>query len=250
MIDLHCHLLPGVDDGPANVAEALDFAREQVAAGVHTVVCTPHASHGYPRNTGEAITGWTQSLAGDLAAAGIPLELRPGAEVALARAIELDDPELQALHLGDSGWLLLEPPLATDVPRLGSLVHTLQARGHKILLAHPERCAAFHNDPPLLAELVQHGARVQVTASALAGDFGRTVSRLAKAMVDADLVHVVSSDAHDARRRPPGLAAPLKAAGFAWLTEWACEQVPSALLAGEELPPRPAQPRRGLFGRR
>lgn len=253
MIDLHCHLLPGIDDGPADTAAAIEQARVHVAAGVRTVVCTPHVSHGH-RNTSEAIAATTLELRGAFAEAGVELDLRPGAEVSLSRAIELDDGELAQLHLGGGDWLLLEPPLGTDVPRLPQMVAAIQSRGHKVLVAHPERCASFHHDTALLGELVRAGAAAQITAGSLSGRFGRTVQKAAMGMVDADLVHVIASDAHDPQRRPPGLAGPLAEAGLEGLTEWACVDVPAALLAGEPLPPRPAgaapaKRRRGLFRR-
>lgn len=253
MIDLHCHLLPGIDDGPADEAATLDLARAQVAAGVTKVLCTPHAAHGYPANTGDAIIAATEQLRSRLHAAEIPLRIQAGAEVAIARAIELSDDELILLHLGASDWLLLEPPLATDVPRLEQLVGGLQARGHKVLIAHPERCAAFHQDPKLLGELVKRGALAQVTATSLTGVFGRTVAKLARTMVDEGVVHVIASDAHDATRRAPGLAGPLEEAGLGWMTDWACQEVPAAMLGGEPIPPRPQSARtqrRGLLRRR
>lgn len=253
MLDLHCHLLPGIDDGPRALDEAIAQARAHVAAGVATVVCTPHVSQSH-RNTAASIAAATAALQRILDEAGVALRVLPGAEVSLSRAIELDDHELRSLHLAGSGWLLLEAPLATDVPRLAQTVQGLQARGHRILLAHPERCAAFHRDPQLLGVLVRHGALAQVTAGSLTGDFGRTVERLARAMVDDELVHVVASDAHDLYRRAPGLAEPLRQAQFAALTPWACAEVPAALLAGAEVPPRPLMRapsrRRGLLRRR
>jgi protein-tyrosine phosphatase len=251
VIDLHCHLLPSLDDGPADVATALDEARAHVAAGVTEVVCTPHVSHGYG-NTAAGIAIATAAFQDDLNAAGIPLTVKAGAEVSLARAIELPDDELRALHLAGSEWLLLEPPLSSDVPRLSELVRSLHSRGHQILIAHPERCSSFHSDHDLLATLVEDGALVQLTAGSIGGQFGRTVQKLALDMVRRDLVHVVASDAHDPTRRAPGLAEPLAANGLEALTPWACQAVPAAMLAGDELPPRPAGAagkRRGLFRR-
>jgi protein-tyrosine phosphatase len=242
VIDAHCHLLPGVDDGPGDVDATLTMARAQVAAGIHKVVCTPHVNHGYPANTAAAILTQVQTLREQLHAASIPLRIQAGAEVALSRAIELPDDELTLLHLGASEWLLLEPPLAADVPRIEQLIQGLQARGHRILIAHPERCAAFHHDPKLLTTLIGHGALAQVTATSLTGQFGRTVTKLARTMVNEHVVHVIASDAHDTHRRAPGLATPLHDAGFGWLTDWACHDVPRAMLASERIPPRPTAP--------
>lgn len=252
MIDLHCHLLPGIDDGPPDAEASIEQARLHVAAGVETVVCTPHVSHSH-RNTAASIGEATAALRETLASAGVPLRVEPGAEVSLSRAIELDDDELAALHLGGGPWLLLEPPLGSEVPRLAQMVAGIQARGHRVLVAHPERCSAFHQDSALLGELVRAGATAQVTAASLTGQFGRTVQKLAMGMVEAELVHVIASDAHDPVRRGPGLAGPLAAAGLEGLTAWACTEVPAAMLAGDPLPPRPAnavKPRRKGFFRR
>ncbi|MFT4035858.1 MAG: hypothetical protein QM679_09835, partial [Patulibacter sp.] len=223
---------------------ALELARAQVAAGVREVACTPHVNRGYPANTSSAIARWAVEFQQQLDGAQLPLRIHAGAEVAVATAIELGDDELSGLHLGSSNLLLLEPPLATDLPRLEQLVLGLQRRGHQILVAHPERCVAFHRDPKLLGALVRQGVYAQVTAGSLAGAFGRTVAKLARTMVDEQVVQVVASDAHDVLRRPPGLAEPLTAAGYEWLTEWACEEVPAALISGEAPSPMPSPPRR------
>lgn len=252
MIDLHCHLLPGIDDGPPTMEASLEQARLHVAAGVETVVCTPHVSQSYG-NTAESIAAGVVELQGALDEAGIALKVLPGAEVSLSRAIALSDDELTALHLGGSGWLLVEPPLGSDVPRLAQIIGGLQGRGHKVLVAHPERCAAFHHDHDLLAELVANGALVQITATSFTGQFGRTVERLARTMLDQDLVHVVASDAHDAVGRPPGLAGPLTEAKLEQLSPWSTQEVPAAMLAGTDIPPGPsiaAKGRRSFFRRR
>lgn len=254
MIDLHCHLLPAIDDGPAELAGALAQAGLHLNAGVGTVVCTPHVSHGY-RNSSASIRASLEAFAAALERAGLDLQVLPGAEVSLSRAVEIDDDELTALHLGQGPWLLLEPPLASDVPRLEQLVAGIHARGHQILVAHPERCAAFHRDRDLLPALVRAGAAVQLTAGSLSGQFGRTVRKLALDMIDAELVHVVSSDAHDPENRSPGLSSHLANAGLDGLVDWACADVPLAMLDGRPLPPRPigirsGSRRKGFFGRR
>lgn len=251
MIDLHCHLIPGIDDGPADVAGAVAEARAHVAAGITDVACTPHVTHSY-LNTAAGIDQRVEEFRGELSAAGVPLRIHRGAEVSLARAIELGEDELVELHLGDGPFLLVEPPLSTEMPRMAQLMEGIQARGHRVLIAHPERCAGFHRDAGLLEEMVGAGALAQVTAGSLTGQFGRTVQKLARQMVDAGLIHVVASDAHDERRRGPGLAAPLQEAGLEALTEWACLEVPRAILSGAPIPegpPKLPSRRRGLFRR-
>lgn len=252
MIDLHCHILPGIDDGPADLEGSLAMAREHVARGTSTVIATPHVSWDYPTTTDE-ITAGVATVNAALREEGIPLEVLAGAEVALTRAVDLSPEQLAGLRLGDGPWLLLEAPISVDSPGVEGLVGIVQSRGVRVLLAHPERCASFHTDPDLLARLVAGGCLAQVTANALTGFFGRTVQAAARRYVDAGLVHVVSSDSHDATHRSPGMVREMDEAGYAPLTEWMGEQVPRSLLAGIPYPPRPAfqpvAPRRRWFRR-
>jgi protein-tyrosine phosphatase len=111
MIDLHCHILPGVDDGPATEQDAIDLARGARADGVTKIVATPHVDHAYPKLRSGVIRGAVGGLQARLDAAQVDVALDTGAEVSFTRALELDDAELQALTLGGSGWLLLECPL-------------------------------------------------------------------------------------------------------------------------------------------
>lgn len=120
------------------------------------------------------------------------------------------------------------------------MIGAIQARGNRVLIAHPERCVGFHRDPAMLERLVRGGALAQVTASALTGFFGRTVQRLALDFADRGLVQVVAADAHDPVRRAPGIRPHLTAAGLDPLAEWLAEAVPAAILAGAPIPPRPA----------
>lgn len=253
VIDLHCHILPGIDDGPDSVDASLAMARAQVAAGVHTVVATPHVSWNYA-NTAGSIAPATDALQEAITDAGIPLRVLPGAEVALTRAVDLTAEQLAELRLGDSPWLLLEPPIAVDSPGIEGMIGLVQSRGCRVLLAHPERCMAFHSDPDLLSRLVRSGCRAQVTAGSLSGAFGRTVQALSLRFLDAGLIHVVASDAHDDAYRRPGMRPEIDDAGYAPLAGWLTAENPGAILENRPLPPRPAfapdRPRRGRWLRR
>jgi len=239
VIDLHCHLLPGIDDGPQTVEGSLALARVAAELGTRAIVATPHVSWRYA-NDSTTIA----HLAGEIGTAvsedGLALEVVAGAEVAMTRMPELSPEERSALTLGDGPWLLLEPPFSSVLSGLEQLVLELEGEGHRVLLAHPERCQAFHRDTELLEALVHDGVLVSITAGSLAGSFGETVRRFALELVEAGLVHNVASDAHDAQKRPPSIARELEQAGFATLTSWLTEEVPAALLAGEQqIPPRP-----------
>jgi protein-tyrosine phosphatase len=120
------------------------------------------------------------------------------------------------------------------------MVDDLQARGHRVMLAHPERCAVFHRDPALLQSLVDEGALASITAGSLVGRFGGVVRRFALALFEAELVHNVASDFHSIVRRPPGAVGELEQAGLGGFADWLTQDVPAAILDGREIPPRPA----------
>ncbi len=238
MIDLHTHVLPGIDDGPETIEGSVELARAAVAAGARTLVATPHVSWTYP-NDADTIGARVEELQARLDAEGIPLELRAGAELAMTRLVDMRTEELLALRLGGGGWLLVEPPFSPTVTGLVPLVFELQRQGHEILLAHPERCPAFHREPELLRELVSEGVLTSVTAGSLVGRFGGEVRRFALKMAREKLIHNVTSDTHDTVRRPPGIAAELRKGGLGPLERWLTEEVPGAILSGAGIPPRP-----------
>jgi protein-tyrosine phosphatase len=238
VIDLHCHVLPGIDDGPETIEGSLALARAAAASGTATLVATPHVSWRYP-NEAATIARLVEELNTRLDAEGIPLQVRPGAEIAMTRAAELEPAELGRLGLGGGQWLLVECPFTPVATGMDALVLDLQRRGHHVVLAHPERCPAFHRDRRPLEMLVREGVLTSITAGSLVGRFGGTVQRFAMQLVRDELVHNVASDTHDLERRPPGMGAELEAAGLQDLTQWLTRTVPAAMLGGEEVPPRP-----------
>lgn len=238
MIDLHCHILPGIDDGPGTIAESVALARAAAAAGTRTIVATPHVSWRYP-NDSDTIGSLTAQVNERLAREGIPLDVRTGAEIAMTRAPELDARELSELRLGAGPWLLLEPPFSPAITGFAAVVGELRSKGHRIVLAHPERCPAFHHDPQALEALVERGVLTSVTAGSLIGRFGGEVRRFALSMFDRGWVHNVASDAHNAHGRPPGMASELADARLGDMADWLTRAVPEAILSGNEIPPRP-----------
>ncbi len=246
MIDLHAHLAAGIDDGPATAEDALTMARAAVDAGTETLVATPHVDDHFgltPRAILEAIARTRRAVA----AAGIPLEVVPGAELALERYPALTPSELGALSLGRGSWILLECPLSRDAGPLEHVVFDLQVRGFDVLLAHPERSPGLVRDPDRLRALVERGACCSITTGSLRGQFGREPQRAAHRLLRAGLVHNLASDAHDARRRAPGLRGVLAGAGEGAeaLEDWLCREVPRAILDGGPLPALPAMEIRG-----
>jgi protein-tyrosine phosphatase len=248
MIDLHAHILPGIDDGPPTAEAALEMARVAVAAGTKAIATTSHVEHRFSLGPSD-IAGARAALAERLAAEGIALELLAGGEIAPDRLPALDDDTLRALTLGGGPYVLFECPFAPVGAGMEMMVADLQQRGFGVLLAHPERSPTFQRDLGLLTRLVERGALAQVTTGALAGSFGDVPRRAALAMLQQGLVHVLASDAHDARHRAPDLRAHgdvLDPEQHAWMTTAA----PAAIVAGTPLPPRPPLPRaRGMRAR-
>lgn len=239
MIDLHCHVLPGIDDGPARIEESVELAQDASADGARVLVATSHVNRRYDNDAGVIAAG-VEQVNERLAEEGVAVSVRPGAEISLSRAVELPREELERLTLGGGPWLLIEPPFSPVATGLDILLLDLQRQGHRIVLAHPERCPALRRDPHLLRLLVGQGMLTSITAGSLTGRFGSEVRRFAASMVEEGIVHNVASDAHDRDSRPAGIAGPLRSAGLSAYADWWTREVPGAILAGEELPRRPA----------
>ncbi len=239
MIDLHCHVLPGIDDGPETIEGSLALGRASGEAGVRTIVATPHVNRRYP-NDAATIARLVGELNERLRAREIAVEVLPGAEIALTSAVDMAPEQLADLGLGGGSWLLVEPPFTPAAAGIDAVVFDIVRRGHRVVLAHPERCPAFHRDRAVLESLVRAGVLTSITAGSLVGGFGGDVRRFALGLVHDGLVHNVASDAHDHSTRPPGIAAELDQACLRPLAGWFTEQVPAAILADEEIPPPPA----------
>jgi protein-tyrosine phosphatase len=247
-IDLHSHVLPGLDDGPPDMDGSLALARAAVGAGTRVMAATPHVGQRYAVVPGE-LPDRVAALREALHAAGIPLDVVTGGELAASVAANLSVPELEAIALDGGSCVLLECPFARTGRLMPALVAHLQELGFRVLLAHPERSPECLREPELTAALVEGGAYVQVTAASLDGQFGRTVRRYALALLDAGLVHVVASDAHDADARGPDLVDPVARAirhaglppGTARLLT---EDAPRALLDDAPIPRAGARARR------
>ncbi len=249
MIDLHCHVLPGIDDGPKTIEGSLAIARAAAAAGIDTLVATPHVAASYD-NDAATIAGLVADLSLRLADEGIPITVLPGAEIAITHIPELDPQQLSLLGLGGGPWLLVEPPFSPVAPGLEATLLDLRRQGHRLVLAHPERCAALQKDHDVLRSLAGAGVLMSITAGSLVGRFGGEVRRHALAMAREGLIHNVTSDAHDDVRRAPGLAEEIEHAGMGPLTEWLTTLVPQAVLADQPIPAAPPNPVGGSRGPR
>ena len=217
MIDLHSHILPGVDDGARSMAEAVELCRAAADDGCTAIVATPHQRRAEWWNGDR---GWLVALASslrrELHEREIAIEVRLGAEVHVDTQLLAEVEQLPAgsiLPLAGTHYLLLElaghPPAGPGVPPGAGaaihLIHELVVAGWHPVLAHPEHIRWLAEDMPLVERLVSLGAALQVTAMSLTGGFGRRPQQCVQALLDAGLVHFVASDCHDLQRRPPGL---------------------------------------------
>ena len=206
MIDLHCHMLPGIDDGAPDRAVALAMARCAVADGIRVTACTPHIYPGLYENNREGIARNVADFQQLLDEEGIALKLVIGADTHLAPDLAAGIREGRVPTLNNSRYLLLEPPHHTAPPRFEESVFALRASGVIPVITHPERLSWIEENYPVFQRLVQGGSWMQVTSGALTGRFGARPRYWAERMIDEGLVHILATDSHHIDRRPPLLA--------------------------------------------
>lgn len=206
MIDLHCHLLPGIDDGAVDLDDSLAMARAAVADGITVTACTPHIFPGLYENKGPDIRQAIARLRAALEEADIPLRLVTGADVQLAVDLAGGLKSGAILSLNDSRYFLFEPPHHTAPPRLEETVFNIMAAGWQPVVTHPERLHWIENHYDTMCKLAHAGAWMQLTAGSVTGRFGRRAKYWSERMLDEGLVHILATDAHNMRNRAPRLA--------------------------------------------
>jgi protein-tyrosine phosphatase len=207
VIDLHCHILPGIDDGAGDLSVSLTMAEAAVTQGVTVLACTPHILPGLYHNDGPAIREATRALQDMLDQNGIPLRLVTGADVHMAPNFLAGLRSGQLLSIADSRYVLVEPPHHTAPPQLEDFFFNLTVAGYVPVLTHPERLSWVPSRYETIKKLVRMGVWMQITAGSFTGAFGRNALYWAEKMLDDGCVHLVASDAHDVERRPVNLAA-------------------------------------------
>ena len=240
LIDLHCHILPALDDGALDIADSVAMAREAAGDDISVVCATPHIRDDHDVRI-EELPDRIAALQDELERNGVALRIAPGAEVALSAAERLGNEQLCELSLDGGGWILLEPPPGPITPDLLALAERLASAGTPALIAHPERHAGADFERRL-RELVRCGCLIQWTADFIArqdsGDPDAPILRLAR----EGLVHVLASDAHSSHvGRPLCLSAGidrLREVCTAAQVRWIAEEAPAAIISGE----RPALP--------
>ncbi|MEW6698379.1 MAG: tyrosine-protein phosphatase [Bacillota bacterium] len=203
MIDLHCHILPGLDDGPPGIETSLELARAAVNEGIHTIAATPHCIPEVFFNERQAVLEAVAEFQGRLDAEHVPLKIAPGMEVHLTLDLAERITKGSVLTLNDAGkYILLEFPMNT-VPRYAEqVIFELMLKGIKPIIAHPERNREIIENPNLLYGFMEKGCLIQVTAGSLTGKFGSRVQQRTRDFVQLGWVDFIASDAHDPLRRP------------------------------------------------
>jgi protein-tyrosine phosphatase len=206
MIDLHCHILSCIDDGASDRAVSLEMAKAFVADGVEVVACTPHILPGLYANTGPQIRSATAQLQQVLDREGVPLQLVTGADNHITPSFVAQLQSGHLLSLADSRYVLVEPPHHLAPPRMEELFFNILVAGYVPILTHPERLSWIDSQYAAIKRLARAGVWMQITAGSLAGAFGKRARYWAELMLDEGCVHILATDAHDTRRRPPNLS--------------------------------------------
>lgn len=205
MIDIHLHILPGVDDGPANLEDALSLARCLVQEEVHVAVATPHYNDEFPRLSAREIFERVQDLQQQLDRHTIPLRLLVGHEALIKPGLVEDIQSGRLATLNGSRYLLLELWNSSWLPGTEQVIFELRAFGVVPVLAHPERYWVIQQDSGRLAALLEQGVLTQLTAGSLVGMQGNTIRKCAETLLKGGLIHCIASDAHGPGRRPPAI---------------------------------------------
>jgi protein-tyrosine phosphatase len=215
VIDLHCHLLPGIDDGSGSLAESVEMARLAVADCISVAACTPHILPGVYDSSGPAIRAGIAALQRKLDEAEVPLLLVCGADVHMAPNLLEGLRDRSIPSLGDSRYFLLEPPHGILPPRFDDCLFGLVSAGYVPVITHPERLGWIETHYFVIEQAVRIGAWMQLTAGSIVGRFGKRARYWSERMLEEGLAHIIASDAHNTDHRPPVMSGAFEvAAGF------------------------------------
>ncbi|ASK62278.1 tyrosine protein phosphatase [Virgibacillus phasianinus] len=201
MIDIHCHILPGIDDGAQTESDSIAMANAAVDQGIDTIIATPHHMNGKYENSKQDIITHVNVLNDLFQEEDIPLTILPGQEIRMNGEIidELEDGIIQSLN--HSKYLFVEFP-SSSVPRYAKqMLFDIQLAGYKPVIVHPERNQVLIEHPSMLYEFVKKGSLTQITAGSLCGKFGKNLQKFSHQLVEANLTHFIASDAHNTTSR-------------------------------------------------
>ncbi|WP_132008286.1 tyrosine-protein phosphatase [Mesobacillus foraminis] len=201
MIDIHCHILPGIDDGAQHIDNSIDMAKKAVQDGIHTIIATPHHKNGRYDNPKREILKKVEELNKRLREENIEVTILPGQEPAINGDLLENYLKDEILSLNNTHYQFVELP-SSHVPRYTiQMLFELQLKGLTPIIVHPERNQEIQERPDLLFKMIEKGALAQVTAGAICGKFGKRVKNLSFDLIEANLVHFIASDAHNVYKR-------------------------------------------------
>ncbi len=207
MIDLHSHILPGLDDGAEDWEESINMARSAANDGIQGMVCTPHWVIGVYENTRPIILQQVATFREKLRDHNISLKVYPGSELRLDPSLLQKIKQREILTLNDGGqYALIELPEVVMSEHLETFLWDMIAHGITPIIGHPERNSFVQSHPEKLSNWIEMGTMIQITASSLLGYFGRRTMEFTKMMLDHQLVHIMATDSHGMRTRSPQLS--------------------------------------------
>ena len=233
--DLHCHVLPEIDDGPDRLEQSVEMCRQAVADGITTIVATPHYNSVYHPDPGR-VQQAADDLRQALAAEGLPVDIVLGADVAAGTSLEDLLRTKQHLTIGSQGkYILFEPPSSTMPNWITDIIFDLRLSGLSVIITHPERNFEVQQNPNIILPLVQSGVLMQITADSIVGNFGREAKKCSGTLLKMNAVHFIASDAHSPDGRVPHLSDAARRASK-YIGERALKLVcdnPRAVVAGD-----------------
>lgn len=221
MIDLHAHILPGVDDGSSNWNDTLLMASRAEEDQIERMAATPHANPDYHQVPAEIVMDLVDQLNAKIKEKGIQIQILAGHDAHLVPELLPKLKRSEILTLNESRYFLLEPPEFFESGELKTAVFQFMMEGYIPIVTHPERIGMFHRHPELIPSLIEQGALMQVTAGSVTGHFGEQVVEYSRWMFDKQYVHVLATDAHSPEHRPPVLSVAVER-----LKEWKIDPEP------------------------
>jgi len=212
MIDIHCHILPFIDDGPKSIDDSIEMLRYAEKDGIKSIIATPHSFNGVYICTSNTVKKSIERLQYEINNNKLSITLFPGMEVHLCEQLYQKIIEKTVVSLNNSRYILIELPVQFVPPNFKEIIFKLRLKGYYPILAHPERNFVVLNDPEIIYDFIEWGVFIQLTAASVLGFFGSKIQRLCKKMLLNRQVHFLASDAHSLENRPPALSEAYKKA--------------------------------------
>ena len=251
MIDIHCHILPSIDDGPDNIDESIEMAKIAEADGIKKIVATPHQLEGLYQPKPDYILAKIEELNNLLKERGCNVEILPGSDAHISHDLISKIESNEVFTLNRKNHILLEFPNQFVSERIKELLSSLVLKRITPVISHPERNLMFQRTPNLLFEMIEIGALSQITAMSVIGEFGYDAKKSAKKFISHRMVHFVASDAHSSVGRTPEISICIKHLKKI-ISEDEVEEIlftnPELVILGKSVYPRKAEKIRSFFG--